>query len=213
MPQHNNPCHEYAVWLTQKVLSEKISIHQILNTFYPQYYEKMQETLDDFNKKSPKPIKCNIHCDACCHYQVASVPMEARYIQHYAKKNLPKKQYKILSKKIIQVRNKEREIEMRFPNDIIRQARVFRRFKIPCPFLNDNRQCLIYQYRPMICRYHNVYSSPAICYNFKESDKIQAWKHPDLMESDVHFQKFMSHVYLQTDKQGTLNRLLLESGF
>ena len=209
----STPCFEYAVWLTKKVMGEKIPLNQILNHYYPQYYQKMQETLDQFNSQAAPPITCKIHCDACCYYQVASVPMEARYIQHQAKKSLPKNLYKMVSRKLKQVHTREREIELRFPDDIIRQARVYRRFKIPCPFLSDDRQCLIYQYRPMICRYHNVTSISERCYSFKEIDQVQPWKHPHLMKSDVQFQKFMSQYYLKTDRQGSLTRLLLENGF
>jgi Fe-S-cluster containining protein len=209
----SNPCFDYAISLTKKVMGKKIPLNQILEHNYPQYYQKMQETLDQFNATAPSPITCKIHCDACCHYQVASVPMEAKYIQYHAKKMLPRKQYKAIYRNLRKVHTKERQIETRFPNDIIRQARVYRRFKIPCPFLNDDRQCLIYSYRPMICRYHNVISSPDKCYSFKEINQVQPWKHRHLMESDVHFQKFMSQLYLNTEKQGSLTRLLIEAGF
>ena len=213
MPVPSNPCFEYAIWLTKKVMNEKIPLHEILNQHYPQYYQKMQETLDQFNLQATPAITCTIHCDACCYYQVASVPMETRYIQYHAVKLLTKKQFKMVSKKLKQVRNKEREIETKFPDDFMRQARVYRRFKIPCPFLSDDRQCMIYQYRPMICRYHNVNSPPDRCYSFKEIEQVKPWKHPQLMQSDVQFQRFMSQYYLKTDRQGSLTRLLLENGF
>jgi hypothetical protein len=194
-------------------MENKIPLNTILEHYYPQYYLKMQETLDQFNLQATTPITCKIYCDACCHYQVASVPMEARFIQYYSKKILPKKQYKMITQKMKQVRTREREIETRFSNDIIRQARVYRRFKIPCPFLSDDRQCLIYHYRPMICRYHNVTSPPDLCHSNKTIEHVHPWKHPHLMVSDVQFQKFMSHLYLNTDKQGSLSKLLLENGF
>jgi len=213
MPVPKNPCFEYAIWLTNKVMSEKIPLNQILEHYYPQYYLKMQETLDRFNLQAPTPITCSIHCDACCYYQVASVPMEAKFIHYNAQKRLTKKQYKVVTHKLRQVRSREREIEARFSNDFIRQARVYRRFKIPCPFLSDNRQCMIYQYRPMICRYHNVTNPSDRCYSNKLIEQVKPWKHPQLMETDVHFQKFMSHYYLKTDKQGTLSKLLLENRF
>jgi Fe-S-cluster containining protein len=209
----SNPCFEFAVWLTKKVMSEKIPVNQILDRHYPQYYQKMQETLDHFNQEANAPITCSIHCDACCYYQVASVPMEAKYIHYHAQKTLSKKHYKMVSRKLKQVHTREREIESRFPDDIIRQARVYRRFKIPCPFLDDSRQCIIYQYRPMICRYHNVTSPSERCYSFKEINSVQPIKHPHLMTSDVHFQKFMSQFYLKTDIQGSLTKLLLKNGF
>jgi hypothetical protein len=209
----SNPCFDYAVYLTKKVMGKKIPLNQILEHDYPQYYQKMQETLDQFNNTATSPVTCKIHCDACCHYQVASVPMEAKYIQYHAKKVLSRKQYKTIYKKIIKVHTKEREIETRFPNDILRQARMYRRFKIPCPFLSDDRQCVIYSYRPMICRYHNVISPPDKCYEFKEIEQVHPWKHPSLMIADVQFQKFMSQNYLNTDRQGSLTRLLLDTGF
>jgi len=208
-----DPCYEYAVRLSRQTLEKKIPLNKILDHHYPEYYQKMQETLDNFNRKSPNPIQCTAKCDACCHFQLASVPMEAKYIQYHSQKNLPKKQYKYVSHKIKQVYAKEREIEKRFPNDFIRQARVFRRFKIPCPFLNADRTCLIYDFRPMICRYHNVTSSTEHCYSFKDINKVTPWKHPDIMVTDVNFQKFMSQLYLNKPEQGTLNRLLLENGF
>jgi len=213
MHKPSNPCFEYAIWLSKKVIGEKIPLNKILDQYYKEYYQKMQETLDQFNLEATSPITCKIKCDACCHYQVASVPMEAKYIQYHAKKTLHRKQYKIVFRKLQQVREKELKIEQRFPEDIIRQARVYRRFKITCPFLSDDRTCIIYDFRPMICRYHNVISSSDRCYSFKEAKHVHPWKHPHLMVSDVQFQKFMSHHYLNSDSQGSLTRLLLAHAF
>jgi len=209
---NSNPCYEFAVSLSKEVLQQKITLPQLLDQYYPKYYSKMQETLDSFNRQSPNPITCKKKCDACCHYMVASVPMEAKYIHFQAKKNLSTKQFKIISRKLKQVRDKEREIEIQFPNDFVQQARSYRLQKIPCPFLYD-KTCMIYNYRPMICRYHNVTSSPEMCYKDENINNVKAWKHPDLMESDVKFQQFLSHYYLNNPKQGSLNQLLLENGF
>ncbi|KPA12100.1 protein belonging to Uncharacterized protein family UPF0153 [Candidatus Magnetomorum sp. HK-1] len=210
--KQEDPCYEYAVWLSKEVLEQKISLPQILDQYYPKYYTKMQETIDNFNCQSPIPITCKMNCDACCHYQVASVPMEAKYIHFQAKKRMSAKLFKIVTRKLKQVRTKEREIEAQFPNDFLRQARTYRLQKISCPFLHD-KTCMIYNYRPMICRYHNVTSPPEMCYKDESIKNVQAWQHSSLMESDVKFQQFLSHYYLNNPKQGTLNRLLLENGF
>jgi Fe-S-cluster containining protein len=208
----SNPCYEYAIWLTKEILHKKVPLNMILEQHYPKYYTKMMETLDMFNQTSPHPITCKKNCDACCHYQVASVPMEAKYIHFQAKKNMSSKHYKIVLRKITLVRTKEREIEAQFPNDFIRQAKAYRLQKISCPFLYD-KTCMIYNYRPMICRYHNVTSPPEYCYSDATIQQVNPWKHPDLMVSDVNFQLFLSRYYLNNANQGSLNRLLLENGF
>jgi Fe-S-cluster containining protein len=208
----SNPCYDYAVWLTKQMMQQKIPLNQVLDQYYPTYYSKMQETLDDFNKKAPQPITCQKKCDACCHYQVASVPMEAKYIHFQAKKKLTSKQFKAISRKLKQVRTKEREIEFQYPNDVLKQAKAYRLQKIACPFLY-NQTCMVYDYRPMICRFHSVISPPKFCYDNSTIQIVKPWQHPDLMPSDVKFQQFVSHYYLNNVQQGTLNRLLLENGF
>ncbi|MBF0452926.1 MAG: YkgJ family cysteine cluster protein [Candidatus Magnetomorum sp.] len=207
----SNPCYDYAIRLSKKILQQKIPLNDVLEQYYPEYYAKLQETIDSFNQQSPQPIACKKQCDACCHYMVASVPMEAKYIQYSAKNHLSAKELKIVSRKLRQVRSKEREFEKQSPNNIVRQAQLYRLSKIPCPFLKD-KTCMIYHYRPMICRYHNVTGSPENCYH-PALNNVQAWQHPQLMESDVNFQKFMSHHYLNTSTSGTLNQLLLDHGF
>jgi len=210
--QQSNPCYEYAIELTKKIFQQNMSLAQVLDYYYPEYYSKMQETIDHFNKQSPNPITCKKNCDACCYYMVASVPIEAKYIYYHAKKQLTRKQIKSVVRKMRNAYSMEQKYASLYPNDVIKQAQMYRLAKIPCPFLKD-RTCIIYNYRPMICRYHNVTSSPTICYDNNKIRQVTAWQHPDLMKSDVEFQKFMSHHFLKTLYSGTLNKLLLEHGF
>ncbi len=97
----------------------------------------------DWESDLPQPLACTEGCDYCCFNQVEVTPPEALVIGHFVERHFsPEDQERLLAKVAealaIKAGKSKREI-----------AGIRR--ELPCPFL-QNRRCLIYQARPLVCR-------------------------------------------------------------
>jgi Fe-S-cluster containining protein len=138
----------------------------VLNAFSPEIYQKY----DDFitNRISPleNQIKCFKGCCYCCVHNITSVePFEVIYLDGYLKQ-LPN--YSSLLVSIFQRQNEYKALaESEAPYDEDKVLYKYFLKDLYCPFLGANRECTIYEMRPMPCRMFCSLSEPATCQGTK----------------------------------------------
>lgn len=110
-------------------------------------------------------ISCRRYCHWCCHYYAGISLLEAEYIRRYAQENLPVKTRQIILEKIkLQAPHYIRSCQR--PSNPRKDAKMMADYfskRIPCPFLSDHDDCLIYPARPFTCRSHCAVSPPITC--------------------------------------------------
>lgn len=96
---------------------------------------RIYDFIADLNKNFISTFaRCKKGCSACCKIDVHLTPLEAFFIEYNT--NIP----------------------------INTNPKVTFNNKSPCPFLNSQSACSIYDYRPLLCRTYHVLSDPALCY-------------------------------------------------
>jgi len=195
---------------SMEILQGKITQEHLFEIHYPKFLSMMEKALKAFRESAPNPVACKIKCDACCHHLIGMAPIEAAYIWYSLKKNVSPE----ILEKVEDSSNKAHKFEFQvrneYPDDPGRQAIKFQSMNIPCPLLKEDKTCMVYDQRPMICRYHCVISNPKFCYVLNPKGQKKVWQDMDMMRENVMFQRFLSHYYLQTDQMGTLNELLIK---
>jgi len=86
---------------------------------------------------SPTVIACKEGCHYCCYFPIDCPPQVAIDIARSIKKNLTIEEQQTLCKKM--------------GIDIMAREKPF--FRAPCPFLDENKSCSIYEKRPLSCRW------------------------------------------------------------
>ncbi len=114
------------------------------------------------SKKYPELVKCNIGCSDCCHALFDLTLIEAIYVNHQFNKKfegvdkqkilekankLDRAIYRIKRKAYQALRSGQQEGEIL--KDLASE-------NVPCPLLNDQDQCDLYEYRPLTCRFYGV---------------------------------------------------------
>jgi Fe-S-cluster containining protein len=110
-------------------------------------------------EKYPLSVKCRIRCCDCCHAIFGVFPIEAAYINYHLNR---------LERKIrrdVQRRAEKSEAEMIkatdklkdvFKDDPKMQLYGLGKQRVRCPLLSEKDECVLYEYRPMICRVYGV---------------------------------------------------------
>ena len=132
-------------------------------------------------------VSCKIQCCDCC-YAVFDVSLiEAAYINHHFNRSLGRKERrKILrraetaDRKFYQIKKKLQQMyvkEGKSPEEVLSRLAEDR---VPCPLLNDEKVCDLYDKRPVTCRVYGIPTSiggkPHICgeSGFKEGTAYPA---------------------------------------
>lgn len=116
-------------------------------------YEDMDRAIKDgydlAKVEGAPPTSCKRGCAHCCHLFVTTTNEEADFI------------YKIVKDKNIPLSRKRLSYQARFK----RPSDYFTKFgkRTRCVFLNDQNDCMIYNYRPISCRKYFVVSHPDQC--------------------------------------------------
>ncbi len=138
------------------VLGELISFYQIL---------------DKELEKSKNPAKCHAGCSACCNQVFAIQLSEFLYACYGYQKlygnvtsilNIGSSIYSRLVIEYPELSQVIHKMELSTnADDYIKSSdqlvKCMEKIKIPCVFLNpDTNLCMVYDYRPIVCRYHGL---------------------------------------------------------
>jgi hypothetical protein len=139
----------------------------------PMYYEDGINLLNDIKmlftsyiQQYKHEISCTKGCSvcSCCCIAVDTTRIEAEYIRKYLKTNFSQDQLMELHTKIIEV---VKEYPNKYlPTSTYRNKKLDKEFfykQIACPFLSENKECVIYTVRPYNCIHMNVFSDTIDC--------------------------------------------------
>ncbi|WP_420548345.1 YkgJ family cysteine cluster protein [Curvivirga sp.] len=114
---------------------------QIMSFFYDRITIFINEGLKSPELRGEK-LDCSTGCASCCHLPVKCPPETIFFIAYCLQTALPEEQIKEL-KSVLTLYALEW-------NQISENKKLFTR--LPCPFLDPNNACMIYEIRPFSCR-------------------------------------------------------------
>src|SRR5665648_457367 len=91
----------------------------------------------------PHPVACQAGCDSCCYNQVELTGPEALLIGHHIAQQFSEAEKDLLLAHVARI--------IEIINAMGQAESAARRREIPCPLL-QNRTCLVYPARPLVCR-------------------------------------------------------------
>lgn len=126
--------------------SDWIDFTQQLHKIYDEYCESVIDT-------EKKQVACLKGCSLCCNHWVEDVySFESNAIINFLKVNYPK----LLQRISIESSGAEQEMEelsnLFTFEDETQLLQKFYELNIPCPLLNAEGDCIIYEVRPLTCR-------------------------------------------------------------
>ncbi|MFP3928570.1 MAG: hypothetical protein ACLFUP_06665 [Desulfobacteraceae bacterium] len=137
--------------MKESELSELFRGYEALASKADQAFEKVAE---DY----PECVRCSVHCDDCCYAVFGVFLIEAAYLQYHFS-GLPNgyKSEAILrcsradqELDAIQRRLQETQGASEGGHELLSSERV------RCPLLNEDRECILYNHRPITCRVYGI---------------------------------------------------------
>lgn len=107
---------------------------------YKLYLNTIDEVLKGYFEEQKEYIFCKKGCSHCCEtgqYPLSELELQFLSLGFY---NLPMVEQQNVLKKIKDLKDEYEKIENKED------------YKYSCPFLNEEKSCTIYDYRPLICR-------------------------------------------------------------
>ncbi len=98
--------------------------------------------------KYQKEIRCKKGCSDCCNAAFDISLAEARLLR---------KNFLILGRKTRkQIIKKARTAQNLWDETVAREPQNIHKLRIPCPLLNNDEECLLYEVRPVNCRTYGI---------------------------------------------------------
>jgi len=133
--------------------------------FYEQYEQLVSHVdtvFDQMKNRYPDCITCHVGCSDCCYALFDLTLIEAMYIKDkflsllddnkrrtiLEKADLADRKIHVIKRKAFKASQEGRN-EKDIMLDIARE-------KIPCPLLNEDNQCALYDHRPVTCRIYGL---------------------------------------------------------
>ncbi len=133
--------------------------------FYAQYEQLAQEAEQIFmtvQQKCPEQVRCYLGCCECCYAMFDLTLVEAMYINKKFNQNLPEKQ----KEEVLQKADEADRQAYRIKRQIYKQKQKGKdtdsiledvgRYRVRCPLLTAENQCLLYAHRPITCRLYGI---------------------------------------------------------
>jgi Fe-S-cluster containining protein len=134
-------------------------------------YEALLKTADDIFSKVkteyPEEVKCKQGCADCCYALFDLTLIEALYIKHHFDtcfEGLERERKIEVANKIDRMLYKLKRKAYKDLEAGKEEAEIFRDLaekKVPCPLLNEENTCALYEYRPLTCRLYGIPTSIA----------------------------------------------------
>jgi len=126
---------------------------------------RLYEKLDNALKPIQKVTSCKQGCNHCCHLPILSSQLENELIKDYMSEHYSMDKLTEFKHKINQ--NKDTFLRLVHNNGkfLDENYKLYATANIPCAFLDNNNNCMIYEVRPFICRKYLVFNDPTVCEN------------------------------------------------
>jgi len=129
---------------------------------YEHLIKKADETFEETAEKYKEYVRCVLHCADCCHAMFGLFLIEAYYIKNKFDKLDPEVQRAALERaKSADVTLKEIEKKLRAEREKSENTaeQSLSMMRVRCPLLDDNDECILYEYRPLTCRVYGIPTS------------------------------------------------------
>jgi Fe-S-cluster containining protein len=135
-------------------------------TPYFKRYEALRQladqTFDKVSREYPQNVKCKSGCADCCHALFDLTLIEALYINHKFNEKYQGPEREALLEKANRLDRRMTKIKRRAGQDL--QAgkpeqeilAELASVRVPCPLLNDEDLCELYEFRPITCRFYGI---------------------------------------------------------
>ena len=125
---------------------------------YELLVDKAEIAFRDIAKQYPQEVKCELHCDDCCHAVFGLFLIEAAYIKGQFDRLDPHAIREALSRCSDAERALRRlEVKLqRYEEYPEAQSYIFASERIRCPLLSEQGECIIYEHRPITCRVYGI---------------------------------------------------------
>lgn len=117
----------------------------------------------------PECIRCGPHCSDCCHAVFGLFLVEAAFLKHDFDR-LDGAEKEAALRRSIEADRETSALErtlQEFEDDPEMRTYTMARARIRCPLLNDQDECILYDYRPVTCRVYGiptmVRGTPRVC--------------------------------------------------
>jgi Fe-S-cluster containining protein len=133
---------------------------------YFKRYEALRQladqTFDKVSREYPQNVKCKSGCADCCHALFDLTLIEALYINHKFNEKYQGPEREALLEKANRLDRRITKIKRRAGQDL--QAgkpeqeilAELASVRVPCPLLNDEDLCELYEFRPITCRFYGI---------------------------------------------------------
>jgi len=125
-------------------------------------YELMVDQADRAFQKMKEEhgasIACELHCSECCHAVFGLFLIEAASLkQHFDQLDTQRKKEVLLRCNETErgLKRLEKKLELH-AEDQEMQDSILARERIRCPLLDDDRECVLYDHRPITCRVYGI---------------------------------------------------------
>ncbi len=125
---------------------------------YDQIVREADKAFQEIKEKYPQYVKCEIHCSDCCYAIFGLFLIEAFFLKYDFEKLDEKEKKKALERAekanqdLLRIQQRIRE----FQHDPQMINYVLARERIRCPLLSEKNECILYPYRPIICRVYGI---------------------------------------------------------
>jgi hypothetical protein len=128
-----------------------------LTMFFSRYealFAEIEEKVSEYEKKGGDILRCGLDTDACCHSPFTLSFFECVYMMHHINRTLRNVERK-------RVREEAARGSALVRNSVVRSGKghelfavssTYRQERLVCPLSHEGR-CLLYQHRPLRCRY------------------------------------------------------------
>ena len=135
---------------------------------YEAFVKQLDGVFDSVRQQHPECVKCKLGCADCCHAVFDLSLVEALYVnRHFLEKvsadrkaeildvanSTDRKTYKLKRKAYKAIESGEKSEEQ-----VLLEMAAER---VRCPLLNDDKQCDLYEHRPITCRLYGIPTSIA----------------------------------------------------
>ncbi len=145
-------------WLVEVDNKRSISVNNGLNIL-----QKLYDLYDGVHNYFNAYYSCAKGCCYCCYPYVGTSLIESELAKRFINNNFSSDTKNQLAASISRRENEYLSLcEMDSKVAKLLQAEYYK-LKIPCPFLSEERECIIYIARPFACRALTAYSDPKEC--------------------------------------------------
>jgi Fe-S-cluster containining protein len=165
---------------------------------YEALVAEVDKIFDAMQEAHKECVRCEIYCSDCCHAVFDVTLIEAVYINNHFNRSLNRKERRPILRRAEKIDRQYYQIKRKLQKMYIDQGKPpeevlshLAEERVPCPMLNDEKLCDVYDKRPITCRVYGIPTSiggkPHIC---KESGFKEGTAYPTVNMDNMNDRLF-----------------------